>query len=271
MEKGNDLDNLLMDTAAIVTGSTRGIGAAIAKKLANVGASVVISGRSVEAGESIAEEISEGGGDAIFTQTDVRDPEDIQNLIHAAKREFGRVDILVNNAAFETDTSPEDIDIETWNAIMETDFRAYWLTAKYAYPYLVESDQAAIVNVSSNHSLMTQPKKFPYNAVKAGIDGMTRSMAVAWGEDNIRVNSVNPGWTMVERISESLTDEELAYLDKIHPLNRIGTPEDVADAVLYLVSDMAEFVTGESHVVDGGRSAVLQDDLYLRDHDLYEK
>jgi len=93
-------------------------------------------------------------------------------------------------------------------------------------------------------------------------------MAVAWGVDGIRVNTVNPGWTMVERIAESLTDEELAYLDQIHPLGRIGTPEDVANAVLYLASELSGFVTGENLVVDGGRTAVLQDDLYLDDHGL---
>jgi NAD(P)-dependent dehydrogenase (short-subunit alcohol dehydrogenase family) len=93
-------------------------------------------------------------------------------------------------------------------------------------------------------------------------------MAVAWGVDDIRVNSVNPGWTMIERIADTLTDDELRYLDQIHPLGRIGTPNDVANAVLYLASDLATFVTGECLVVDGGRTAVLQDDLFLNDHGL---
>jgi NAD(P)-dependent dehydrogenase (short-subunit alcohol dehydrogenase family) len=205
------------------------------------------------------------GGIALFKQTDVRNPDEIEELVQVAIEEFGGLDLLVNNAGFETDTSPEEVDLETWNAIIETDFRAYWLAAKYAYPHLVESDHASVVNVSSNHSSQTQPKKFPYNVVKAGIDSMTRSMAVAWGVDGIRVNSVNPGWTMVERIAESLSDDELAYLNRIHPLGRIGDPEDVANAVLYLASEMASFVTGECLIVDGGRTAVLQDDLYLTD------
>ncbi|MFC7057719.1 SDR family NAD(P)-dependent oxidoreductase [Halovenus salina] len=270
MNDWNNTDHLFEGTTAIVTGSTRGIGAVIARQLASVGSSVVISGRTVEEGEQVVDGINEAGGDAVFTQTDVRDPDDLQQLTETAISEFGGIDILVNNAAFETDTNPDEVDLDTWNAILETDFRAYWLTAKYAYPSLVKSDHGSIVNIGSNHAIATQPKKFPYNALKAGVDGMTRSMAVAWGVDDIRVNSVNPGWTMVERIAEELTDEQLAYLDRIHPLGRIGTPEDVADAVLFLVSDLAGFITGQCLVVDGGRAAVLQDDLYLGDHNLRE-
>lgn len=256
----------LEDSVAIVTGSTRGIGEGIAERLAEVGVSVVVSGRTDSAGKQTVDSIEAAGGTAVFQPTDVRKPEEIEHLVDVVVQEFGGLDILVNNAGFETDTSPEAVDLETWSAILETDLRAYWLAAKYAYPHLVESDRASVVNVSSNHSFCTQPKKFPYNVVKAGIDGMTRSMAVAWGVDGIRVNSVNPGWTMVERIADELTAEQLAYLDQIHPIERIGTPEDVADAVLYLASDMASFVTGESLVVDGGRTAILQDDLYLDDH-----
>lgn len=257
----------LADSTAIVTGSTRGIGAAVAHRLANAGANVVVSGRTVEDGQTVVESIAEDGGDAIFQQTDVRDPDALESLINITIEEFGSIDILINNAGFETDTAPDEVDLDMWTRIVETDFRGYWLCAKYAYPHLVKSDRGAVVNISSNHAFATQPKKFPYNAIKAGIDSMTRSMAIAWGVDHIRVNSVNPGWTLVDRIADTLSKEDLDYLEQIHPLGRIGDPEDVADAVHYLVSDMARFVTGECLVVDGGRTAVLQDDLYLNDHD----
>lgn len=262
-ETGVSID--LTGASAVVTGSTRGIGAEVAKHLAAAGAAVVVSGRTEGEGNTVVNEIRSDGGAAVFCRADVRDPDDIKQLVETADQEHGGLDILVNNAAFETDTSPEAVDLDTWNTILETDFRAYWLAAKYAHPYLAESSRGAVINIGSNHSSATHPKKFPYNAVKAGIDGMTRSMAVAWGIDGIRVNSVNPGWTMVERIAENLTAEQVASLERIHPIGRIGRPDDVADAVLYLASSMAAFITGECLVVDGGRTAVLQDDLYVAD------
>jgi len=260
--------SVLNSAAAVVTGSTRGIGAEIAKCLADVGVSVVVAGRTESDGENVVSEINNFGGDAVFQQADMRNPEEINQIIETTITEFDRLDILVNNAAFETDTRPDEVDMETWDAILETNLRAYWLSSKFAYPYLKNSKLGTIVNIGSNHAIATQPKKFPYNMVKAGIDGMTRSLAVAWGVDGIRVNSVNPGWTMVDRIAEDLTDEEIEYLDRIHPLGRIGRPEDVADAVLYLASDMSSFVTGQNLVVDGGRTSILQDNLYLSDQKL---
>lgn len=265
MDDWNCPGDLLEGTTAIVTGSTRGIGEAIAKQLASVGSTVVVSGRTVDEGKQVVEEITDSGGAAVFTQTNVRNPDDLRKLTETATEEFGGIDVLVNNAAFETNTTPDEVDLDTWNALIETDFRAYWLAAKYAYPSLVESDHGSIINIGSNHAVATHPRKFPYNSLKAGIDGMTRSMAVAWGVDGIRVNSVNPGWTMVDRIAQELTAEQLAELERIHPLGRIGKPVDVANAVVYLASDLSSFVTGGCLVVDGGRTAILQDDLYLQD------
>lgn len=252
-------------TTAVVTGSTRGIGASIAKHLAISNANVVVSGRSKDRGNSVVNDIRDSGGSAIFVETDVRDLDNLKTLIETTVSEYGGVDVLVNNAAVETDTSPDEVEMEDWNKVVETDFRAYWLAAKYAYPYLRDSQNPSLINVSSNHAFATEPRKFPYNAVKAGINGMTRAMAVAWGKDGIRVNAINPGWTMVDRVSESLSDDDLEYLKSIHPLDRLGEPKDVARVALFLVSNLSGFVTGECILVDGGRTAVLQDDLYLKD------
>lgn len=256
---------LLDGATAVVTGSTRGIGEAIASRFATAGADVVVSGRSVHDGERVVNRITDGSGDGMFHRANVSDPSDLRSLVDATVDRYGGIDVLVNNAAFETDTMPDEIDIETWEDVVKTDFRGYWLAAKYAHEHLSKSDLGTIVNVGSNHATATQPKKFPYNAVKAGIDGMTRAMATAWGKDGIRVNSVNPGWTGVERVTESLSDEKQEHLKQIHPLNRIGTPEEIAETALFLASEMASFVTGACLVVDGGRTAVLQDDLYVND------
>lgn len=259
------MESLLEESVSIITGSTRGIGAVTAKKIASAGGTVVVSGLNSSDGKEVVETIRENDGTATFIRADVRDPTDLETLVEETVNIYGAIDILVNNAAIETDTSPEELDIETWNTVLETDFRAYWLMAKTAYPYLKKGDSAAIVNVSSNHSVATQPKKFPYNAVKSGIDGMTRAMATAWGDDGIRVNAVNPGWTDVERINNVVSDEQMEHLNRIHPLGRIADPGEVANVVLFLASELSSFVTGECILVDGGRTAILQDDLYVDD------
>lgn len=254
---------------AMVTGSTRGIGAAIAERFAAFGANVVVSGRTVECGEALVEDLRDADGSARFVRCDVLEEDDVAALIEAVVAHYEGIDILVNNAAIETNTAPQEVEMKNWDTIIDTDFRAYWLTAKNAYPYLVESDHAAIVNVSSNHACLTHPRKFPYNAVKAGINGMTRAMAVDWGVDGIRVNAVVPGWTEVKRVEDELDGAEIEYLERIHPLGRIGTPEDVALATQFLASDMSRFVTGETLLVDGGRTQVIQDDILLRENDVW--
>ena len=242
--------------AVLVTGSTRGIGEGVAKRLAAEGASVVVTGRTAEDGEATAEEIRESGGEATFVRADMRDPDDVAALVDATAEEYGGLDVLVNNAGVETNTSVTEATMDDWNLVLETDFRAYWLTAKRAVSHM---DEGAIVNVSSNHAFVTMPEMFPYNAVKAGINGMTRAMALDLGPE-IRVNTVNPGWVAIDRTASDLSDDERERLESDHPVGRLGRPEDVAGAVAFLVSDDAGYVTGTNLLVDGGRTAVMQDD-----------
>jgi NAD(P)-dependent dehydrogenase (short-subunit alcohol dehydrogenase family) len=241
---------------AVVTGSTRGIGEAIARRLADEGASVVVSGRTVEAGEAVAAAIREAGGEASFVRTDMRDPDDIEALVAGTVETYGVVDELVNNAAVETNTGADEATREDWDLVVETDFRGYWLCAREAVQHM---DDGAIVNVSSNHARLTMPAMFPYNAVKAGIEGMTRAMALDFGP-GVRVNAVAPGWVAVDRTMRDTSEERRRELASIHPVGRIGEPEDVAAPVAFLASDEAGYITGTSLVVDGGRTAVMQDD-----------
>lgn len=246
---------------AIVTGSTRGIGAGIAERLAAEGANVVVSGRSEDAGEAVVERIDEatGGdaGDAVFVRADMRDPEDVAALAEAAVATHGSLDVLVNNAGVQTETAADEASLDDWAFVVETDFRAYWLAARAALEHM---DRGAIVNVSSNHAHATMPKHFPYNAVKAGINGMTRSLAVDFGP-SVRVNTVVPGWVEIERTRDELPEGRFEEVESIHPTGRIGTPSDVAGAVSFLASEDAAYVTGSALLVDGGRGAVLQDDV----------
>ncbi|MFW6000238.1 MAG: SDR family NAD(P)-dependent oxidoreductase [Halorubrum sp.] len=243
----------------IVTGSTRGIGAGVAARFAAEGANVVVSGRSEEAGEAVADRIATESeeGDAAFVRADMRDPDDVAALAEAAAERYGSVDVLVNNAGVQTETAADEATLDDWAFVVETDFRAYWLAARAALEHM---DRGAIVNVSSNHAYATMPAHFPYNAVKAGINGMTRSLAVDFGP-RVRVNTVVPGWVEIDRTREELPEGRFEEVESIHPTGRIGTPADVAGAVSFLASEDAAFVTGAALLVDGGRGAVMQDDV----------
>lgn len=244
----------LENQVAIITGSTRGIGKGIARRFAAEGAAVVITGRTATDGQAVAESLGETDGRATFVEANMRSSDDIAALFEATLEEFGTLDILVNNAAVQTETSAGEATLEDWDTVLETDFRSYWLCAKHAYEYM---EKGIIINISSNHAFTTMPDHFPYNVVKAGIDGMTRAMALDFGPD-IRVNTINPGWVAVERTKAEVSSEKRKRLESIHPVGRLGSPEDVAGVAAFLISDDAAFITGANITVDGGRSAVMQ-------------
>ncbi|MGB9958758.1 SDR family NAD(P)-dependent oxidoreductase (plasmid) [Haloferax prahovense] len=252
---------------AIVTGSTKGIGAGVAKRLAREGATVVVNGRSADNGHVTVNTIRELGGESIFVEADMRDPAAIEALIEETVDRYGRLDVLVNNAGVQTETTATEATMEDWKFVLETDFRSFWLCAKHAAEHMPVG--GSIVNMSSNHAFLTMPGLFPYNAVKAGINGMTRALALELGPLGITVNTVNPGWVEVERTQAELSADDRERVEAIHPVGRIGVPEDVAATVAFLTSDEASFVTGTSLLVDGGRTAVMQDHTYLEYKERY--
>ncbi|ELZ62094.1 short-chain dehydrogenase/reductase SDR [Haloferax sp. ATCC BAA-646] len=203
----------------------------------------------------------------MFVEADMRDPAAIEALIEETVDRYGRLDVLVNNAGVQTETTAAEATMEDWKFVLETDFRSFWLCAKHAAEHMPVG--GSIVNMSSNHAFLTMPGLFPYNAVKAGINGMTRALALELGPLGITVNTVNPGWVEVERTQAELSADDRERVEAIHPVGRIGVPEDVAATVAFLTSDEASFVTGTSLLVDGGRTAVMQDHTYLEYKERY--
>lgn len=248
---------------ALVTGSTRGIGAATARLLAADGAQVVIHGLEETDGEALAAELRDAGAAAHFVPADLADPESPDRLIRRVLELTGRLDVLVNNAGANVFAGTEAAGPDDWNRCLDLDLRAVWLCSRAAAG--VMTGPAAIVNVASNHASATLPGIFPYNVAKAGVLALTQSLAIELAARDIRVNAVCPGY-----IDTAVNDvyfggfpdpaAERARVEALHPLGRIGNPDAVARAIRFLASaEESPFTTGTSLTVDGGRSALLQD------------
>jgi len=266
----------LREKVAIVTGASHGIGREIAFLLAAHGASVMLAARNEDRLRKVVEEIHEQGGKAEYTRADISNSGDVRRMIYRTVEGFGRIDILVNNAAVtwfgkNFDDPDEEVDV-AFRKIVETNLVGTWTCTRYAVPYL-KVNGGSIVNISSVHGHATVPTSSAYAMSKGGILAFTRSLAVELAPYNIRVNSISPGWIRVAEPGDEVKrtyGEEVAqqYLklfndyedDRLRmsqPLRRIGLSEDVAQLVLFLVSEKAKFITGADFIVDGGLTAML--------------
>src|SRR5579875_1045181 len=236
----------------VVPGSARLIGLTIAQTLAQAGAAVVLC--DVVDGEDAAAEIRASGGQALFRRADVARPEDMAALAALATETYGRLDIWVNNAKVDARGRLADLALEEWDAVISVCLTGAFLGAKYAIPAMIASGGGAIVNIASVHALVAYPQCAAYDAAKAGLVALTRQIAAEYGPENIRANAVLPG-LIVDRAPDAYGPRLQDFAQALYPVGRVGTFADVADAVLYLVSDAARFVTGAQLVVDGGMTA----------------
>ena len=247
---------------ALVTGGALGIGAATSAMLAREGASVAVTDVLDDEGEAAAGLIRSFGGDARLWHLDVADETDVQRVLADVAGAFGKLDVLVNNAGIAGVNKPTDqITVEEWDRVIAINVRGVFLCTKHAIPHLRRAGGGCIVNLSSIYGIISAPDIPPYHASKGAVRLMTKTDALLYAKDKIRVNSVHPGfiWTpLVEELGRNSPEGLEAFrreLDGRHPIGHVGDPDDIAHGIVYLASDEAKFVTGAELVIDGGYTA----------------
>ncbi len=260
-----DIANMYLDgKVAIVTGGGSGIGAATAKLFARQGARVVIANRRAETGEQVVNEILDKGGEALFISTDVADIDQIRTMVDHTRNTYGRIDILFNNAGFGTTGIFWEMDDEEWKRVISVNLTGQFMCAKYVVPHILVHGGGSIVNMSSVLGYATFPGMTAYTTVKAGIIGMTKAMALDLARENVRVNCIVPGSIDTPMMWQGYSQEDLPRIEKeaaeTVPMGRVAPPEEIASAVLFLVSPAASLVTGTTLIADGGLLARIATD-----------
>ena len=252
---------------AIITGAGQGIGEAAARRMAQEGARVIVSDVNSQTGEAVAQAIVDGGGEARFVACDVADRDSVRELIAAADRDFGRLDVLHNNAGvhetnFTDRAQSHELDEEVWDRVVAINLKGTWMCSKYAAPLLARSGGGAIVNAASIGGLVGYPMGGAYGPSKAGVVQLTRVMAIELAPAGTRVNCYAPGNTdtpMVQRYYASASPEQAKIVQQVllgtHLIPRLARPEEIANVVVFLASDEASAITGSCVVVDNGTLA----------------
>jgi NAD(P)-dependent dehydrogenase (short-subunit alcohol dehydrogenase family) len=245
----------LLGKVALVTGGTSGIGRATAIAYAQHQAKVVVVGRRMDEGEETVRLIQKAGGEAIFVQADVTKEADVKAMIDRAVSVFGRLDIAFNNAGTvaENPSLIEQTEAE-YERTMNVNVKGVWLSMKYEIAQMLKQGSGSIVNTSSGAGVVAVPTQPLYTASKHAVVGLTKAAALQYAKAGIRINVVAPAAIETDMFEAATggQDEVKAYITGLHPIGRIGTPLEVANAVLFLSSDLASFVTGETLMVDGG-------------------
>ncbi len=251
------MNKILKDRVALVTGGGSGIGRSTALAFAEEGAKVVVADVMVEGGEETVKMIKEAGGEAMFVKTDVSKAKEVEALVQKAVDEYSRLDCAFNNAGIEGEISSlQEQSEENWDRVISINLKGVWLCMKYEIPQMLKQGSGAIVNTSSIAGLTGQGT-IAYGASKHGVVGMTKVAALENATTGIRVNAVCPAaihTSMVEKVMSS--DPSIkAYIENMQPMGRVGQPEEVSQAVVWLCSDAASFTTGHALPIDGGLMA----------------
>ncbi|MBD2057411.1 glucose 1-dehydrogenase [Oculatella sp. FACHB-28] len=242
----------LSGKVAIVTGGSSGIGRATAIELARQGAKVVVAARRESEGEETVQQVKAAGSDGFFIKTDVTKAADIDALINRTLESYSRLDCVFNNAGFGKATPLVELSEPEWDLELNVNLKAVWLSMKYEIPAMLKSGGGAIVNMASQGGgVIGVPNFASYTAAKGGVVALTRTAAMEYGRQGIRINCVSPGLILTDLLAE-VPQDTLQQMEASVPLKRGGTPEEVAKAVVWLCSDDASYITGHNLVIDGG-------------------
>ncbi|MFI0473750.1 SDR family NAD(P)-dependent oxidoreductase [Halomonas sp. HMF6819] len=243
---------ILADKVAIITGASRGIGKSIAHTLANNGASLAIVGTNSELLNEVSSNVEKMDRECLVFTGDVTRPETAEEVARKTAEHYGRIDVLVNNAGINMRSATLDVTLEDWHHVINVNLNGNFYFSKAVLPYMIEKSYGKIVNVSSSTAKSGHKNAAPsYGASKAGVDYLTRHLAIEMAKYNINVNGVSPGPIETDMIKQWTDDYYDQVLSKV-PLGRLGTPQNVADSVLFLSSSMSDFITGEIMNVNGG-------------------
>lgn len=246
--------NRLAGRVAVITGSSRGMGLAIARGYAREGAHVVLTSRTVASLTGFVEELSQLGVRVLPVEVDVSRPEDVERMVARVDESFGRVDVLVNNAGMPMVAPSEELDLASWQRTLDTNLTGSFLCAQAAGRVMLRQGSGCIINIASLTSFLGFPGRLAYSATKSALLGLTRTLSSEWAPRGIRVNALAPGWILTDLL-QSVIDRGALDPEKLisrTPLRRMGTPEDVVGPAIFLASDESAFVTGQILPVDGG-------------------
>ncbi|MGD9566874.1 MAG: SDR family NAD(P)-dependent oxidoreductase [Sedimentibacter sp.] len=240
----------LQNKVAIVTGSTSGIGRESAKLFAKEGASVVIAGRNSERGQAVVDDIKSSGGEAIFVKGDINKSEDMDILISKTLEVYKKIDILYCNAGISVTSTFEDFTDEKYDSVLDTNLRTPFQLSRKILPYILET-KGNILYTSSVSGIRPSTLAYAYGASKAGLIAMMKALALDYADKGVRFNALCPGVT-VTGILDGVPDDTMKILSAQIPMKRLGDPKDIANAALFIVSDDAAYMTGQTLVIDGG-------------------